>query len=92
MFRTLVFTIVCLLAAETVVLAQLPPQPPSVVNPFGQATERERAACHPDVIKHCRELVKDDAQSDVFAILGCLQTNRLKISVACRQVLDNHGE
>jgi len=38
------------------------------------------------------ELVKDDAQSDVFAILGCLQTNRLKISVACRQVLDNHGE
>jgi hypothetical protein len=92
MLRTFVSTIAFLLTAETIVLAQLPPQPPPVANPFGQATEQERAASHPDVIKHCRELVKDDAQSDVFAILGCLQTNRLKLSIACRQVLDNHGE
>jgi hypothetical protein len=93
MLRTFAFTIALLLTAGTVVLAQLPPQPPPVANPFGQATEQERAACHPDVIKYCRELVKDDAQSDVFAILSCLQSNRPKISTACgRQVLASHGQ
>ena len=92
MLRTFVFTIALLLTTGMVVFAQLPPQPPPVGNPFGEASERERAACHPDVMKHCRELVRDDGQSDVFEILGCLQTNRPKISVACRQVLDNHGQ
>jgi hypothetical protein len=36
--------------------------------------------------------VKDDANADVFAILNCLQTNRNKISIACRQVLASHGQ
>jgi hypothetical protein len=53
---------------------------------------QERAACHPDVIKYCKELVRDNEQSDVFAILGCLQTNRTRISVACQQVLAGHGQ
>ncbi len=92
MLRTFAFTIALLFTAGTVVLAQLPPQPPPVNNPFGQATEQERTACHPDVIKYCRELVKDDAQSDVFAILSCLQSNRPKISTACGQVLASHGQ
>jgi hypothetical protein len=30
--------------------------------------------------------------NDVLAILGCLQTNRPKISTACRTVLANHGQ
>jgi len=28
----------------------------------------------------------------VFAILGCLQSNRSKISGACQQVLASHGQ
>jgi hypothetical protein len=92
MLRAAVFTIALSLAAGTAVLAQLPPQPPPVANPLGQGNDRERAACHPDVMRYCRELVKDDDQADVFAILSCLQTNRTRISGACRQVLASHGQ
>jgi len=60
--------------------------------PGSQGTDKERAACHPDVVRHCRELVKDDANADVFAILSCLQTHRSKISIACQQVLASHGQ
>jgi hypothetical protein len=90
MVRTFVFTIAVLLTVAPAAQAQLPPQPPPVSNPLGLGTEKERQACAPDVVKYCKEFLKDDAQPDVFAILGCLQTNRPKISAACRQVIDNH--
>jgi hypothetical protein len=93
MVRMFVFTAAALLTAGSVVLAQLPPQPPPVANPLiGQGSEQERAACHPDVMKYCRELVKDNDQADVFGILSCLQTNRTRISVPCQQVLAGHGQ
>jgi hypothetical protein len=92
MLRTFVFTIAVWLAAGTAAQAQLPPQPPPVANPLGLGTEQERKACAPDVVKYCGEFIKDDAQPDIFAIQGCLITNRPKISAACRQVLDNHGQ
>jgi hypothetical protein len=87
-----VFTAAAFLTAGSVVLAQVPPQPPPVANPLGQGSDQERAACHPDVMKYCRQLVKDDDQSDVFAILSCLQTNRTRISAPCQQVLAGHGQ
>lgn len=92
MVRRLVLSIAVLLTAGTVVLAQLPPQPPPVANPLGQGNDQERAACHPDVMRFCRQLVKDNQDADVFAILGCLQTNRSRISGACREVLADHGQ
>jgi hypothetical protein len=92
MVRTFVVTTVVLLTAATAVFAQLPPQPPPVASPLGQGTEQERAACHPDVMKFCRQLVSDNDNADVFAILDCLQTNRTKISGACQQVLASHGQ
>ena len=92
MLRTFVFTTALLLTAATVVPAQVPKQPPPVASPLGQGSDQERAACHPDVIRYCKELVKDDANADVFAILNCLQTNRNRISTACRQVLASHGQ
>lgn len=93
MFRIPVLTIVVTLAAGSAAFAQsLPPQPPPVANPMlGQGNEQERAACHPDVMRYCRELIKDN-QDDVFSILGCLQTNRERISNACRTVLASHGQ
>jgi hypothetical protein len=36
--------------------------------------------------------VSENGQDDVFAILGCLQTNRQRISNACQQVLASHGQ
>jgi hypothetical protein len=88
MLRVSVLTIAVVLAAGPAALAQLPPQPP----PVQQGTVQERDACHPDVMRFCRELVKADEQSDVFAILSCLQTNRTKISRACAAVLSSHGQ
>jgi hypothetical protein len=92
MLRACVFTIAVALTAGNVAFAQLPAQPPPVKDPWQQSNERERAACHPDVMRFCRELVKDNGQDDVFAILACLQTNRQKISNACQQVLTSHGQ
>jgi len=91
MLRRFVVTIALLLAAGTMVLAQLPPQPPPVASPLGQGNEQERTACHPDVMRFCKQIIKDNQDADVFAILNCLQTNRPKISNACRQVLASHG-
>ena len=43
-------------------------------------------------MRYCKQFLHDDGQDDVFAILGCLQTNRQKISNACQQVLASHGQ
>ena len=89
---TVVTTIAVLLVAGPAALAQLPPQPPPVKNSIQQGSDQERAACHPDVMRYCKQFVRDDGQDDVFAILGCLQTNRGRISNSCQQVLASHGQ
>ena len=81
MLRITVVTIAVLLVAGPAALAQLPPQPPPVKNSITQGTDQERVACHPDVIRYCKQFLKEDGQDDVFAILGCLQTNRGKTSI-----------
>lgn len=91
MIRISVLTIACALVVGTVARAQMPPQPPPVASPMGQGNEQERAACHPDVIKHCQTQLEVNP-NDVLGILGCLQSNRAKISSACQQVLASHGE
>ena len=92
MLRITVVTIAVLLVAGPAALAQLPPQPPPVKNSITQGSDQERAACHPDVIRYCKQFIHDDGQDDVFGILGCLQTNRGKISSSCQQVLASHGQ
>jgi hypothetical protein len=91
MSRSVALAIALALVAGPVALAQLPPQPPPVQSPMSQGNEQERAACHPDVMRFCRELVREN-DSDVFGILSCLQTNRTKISRACNAVLAGHGQ
>jgi hypothetical protein len=91
MLRTFVFSVAVLLTAGTAVLAQMPPQPPPVAHPLGQGNDQERAACHPDVMRFCKQILRDGQDADVFAILNCLQSNRPKISNACQQVLASHG-
>jgi hypothetical protein len=92
MLRISVVTIAVLLVAGPAAFAQLPPQPPPVKNSIQQGTDQERAACHPDVMHYCKQFIHDDGQDDVFGILGCLQTNRGKISNSCQQVLASHGQ
>jgi len=94
MLRTTVVTIALLLLAGPAAMAQLPPQPPPVQGglSLGAGTQQERAACHPDVVRYCKQFLHEDGQDDVFSILGCLQTNRTRISVSCQQVLTGHGQ
>jgi hypothetical protein len=79
MVRTIAFAGVLTLAAVTTVSAQ------------GQGDARERAACRPDVMRFCKQLVKNN-NDDVISILNCLQSNRARISKACNQVLVSHGQ
>ena len=93
MLRISAVTIALLIVAGPAALAQLPPQPPPVQGmSINGGTDQERAACHPDVVRYCKQLVHENGQDDVFAILGCLQSNRSKISGACQQVLASHGQ
>ena len=79
MLRTMVIAASLTLAAVTAASAQ------------GQGDARERAACRPDVMRFCKQLIKDN-NDDVFSILNCLQGNRERISRACSQVLASHGQ
>ncbi len=88
MYRKAILTIGLVLLTGTAALAQFPPQPPP---PSGQGNEQERAACQPDVIRFCKAELNTNGD-DVFAILGCLQRNRARLSAACRHVLESHGQ
>lgn len=61
-------------------------QPAPVPNPM-QGTPQEQAACRGDSVKFCREAIPD-----TFRVLACLQQNRSRISKACREVLESHGQ
>jgi hypothetical protein len=69
--------------------AQPPPLPFPPLPPFPlpQGTPEERATCTPDVQRFC-----EHALPDTFRVLQCLQLNRTRISRACRQVLERHGQ
>jgi hypothetical protein len=79
MFRTIAVAAALMLTTVTMVSAQ------------GQGDARERAACRPDVMRFCKQLIKDN-NDDVIGILNCLQSNRPRISKACNQVLVSHGQ
>jgi hypothetical protein len=51
-------------------------------------TEQEQSACRRDVVRHCRMV----ANENEFVILACLQANRPRLTVACRTVLESHGQ
>jgi len=92
MFRKSVLIVAFSLAAGASAYAQnLPPQPPPVPGGMGQGNEQERAACHPDVTKYCQVQLQVNP-NDVLGILGCLQSNRGKISAGCQKVLASHGQ
>lgn len=88
MYRIPALSLALLLTGATAALAQFPPQPAAPALP---GSEKERAACHPDVVRFCQAELKAN-QDDVFSILGCLQRNRPRISHACQAVLAANGK
>ncbi len=92
MIRVGCLTLAWLLGSAAVALAQFPPQPaaPKCAS-VSQGTPQERAACQPDVTRFCQVELKTN-ECDVFAILGCLQRNRARLTRACNQVLTSNGQ
>jgi len=98
MSRIIVLAASLVFTVASVAFAQLPPQPPPpsgsalpIPIPLSAGNDQERAACHPDVMKFCKALVREN-DSDVFAILGCLKANRSMLSTACNNVLRTNGQ
>jgi hypothetical protein len=91
MIRISVLSLMFALAVGVAGAQQLPPQPQPVASPMGRGNDQERAACHSDVTRFCQSQLQINP-NDVLGILGCLQTNRPKISRACQQVLASHGQ
>ena len=83
MVRKVCVLLAVLAVSSTPAPAQLPLPP----FPMPQGTAEERAACAPDVHRFCEQ-----ALPDTFRVLHCLQANRSRISRACRQVLERHGQ
>ena len=50
-------------------------------------TPAEREACHRDVVRLCKGVPPEE-----FPILGCLKDHRVRLSRACRYVLESHGQ
>ncbi len=88
MHRIASLSALLLFVGMTAASAQFPPQPAPPAMP---GSEQERAACRPDVVRYCQAQLSTN-QDDVFAILGCLQRNRNRLSAACHQVLADHGQ
>ena len=51
-------------------------------------TPQEQAACRPDVRRFCHTVKEQDGDD---AFLACLELHRDELSVACRNVLKDHG-
>jgi hypothetical protein len=77
----LVVTLVSLSAVTGAIAEQTPQKPRS-------GTPEEQRACAHDVQRHCRTVMNEDD----LTVLACLQHNRPKLTVACNQVLVNHGQ
>jgi hypothetical protein len=91
MWRTVFISALLVIVGTTAYAQSMPPQSRPVNSAINQGDEKERAACHPDVVKHCQPQLKANP-NDVLGILGCLQANRTKISGACQQVLASYGQ
>jgi hypothetical protein len=89
MVRSGLTVMAILIGSATCALAQTSTQkpPPNPFDALFQGTPEEQVACAPDSNKFCRAL-----EPNQLAVLGCLQRNRTKISVACRRVLERHGQ
>jgi hypothetical protein len=52
-------------------------------------TPEQRAACRPDVRRHCHHVKPDEG---AWGYLACLKVNRERLSKPCRTVLETNGQ
>jgi Cysteine rich repeat len=84
MFRKIALTSAFLFLGSIGAQAQLPLPLPL---PLPTGTPEDRAACEPDVQRHCKAAIPD-----TMRVLSCLQANRQRISRPCQNVLTKYGQ
>jgi hypothetical protein len=84
MLHKIAILVAATVVGSTVAVAQLPLPLPL---PGAQGTPEDRAACEPDVKRHCKAAIPDQLR-----VLNCLQDNRSRISRACQGVLVKYGQ
>jgi hypothetical protein len=86
MFRSiavLVVTAPILLASAA--LAQPAAFPPLL--PSARGTDEDQKACRHDATTLCKPYLGDD-----MAVLSCFQSQRPKLTISCRRVLEKYGQ
>ena len=79
------------LLAPSMALAQEKTEPktePTLQEQMQMGTPEERAHCRPDVRKHCSKIDLSKGETH----LGCLKSNREKLSTACQDVMTKYGQ
>jgi len=79
------------LLAPSMALAQEKTEPkaePTLQEQMQMGTPEERAHCRPDVRKHCSKIDLNKGETH----LGCLKSNREKLSKACQDVMTKYGQ
>ena len=61
---------------------------PTLQEQMQMGTPEERAFCRPDVRKHCSKIDLSKGETH----LGCLKSNREKLSKACQDVMTKYGQ
>jgi hypothetical protein len=88
MTRSLLLLAILMVSSITPSVAQNnnPPFPlPPFLTPRG--TPEDQRNCRPDAVTLCKEVAGNDD-----AVLRCFQANRVKLSPACRGVLEKYGK
>ena len=88
MARSLLLLAILMVSSITPSVAQNsnPPVPlPPFLTPRG--TPEDQRNCREDAVKLCKEVAGNDDQ-----VLRCFQANRVKLSPACRGVLEKYGK
>ena len=81
------FILIATLLSLSVPTATLAQQQPRQQQQRSGTPEEQRACAH-DVQKFCRPVMDEPD----LIVLNCLQQNRPKLTLACNQVLVNHGQ
>ena len=79
------------LLAPSMAFAQEKTEPktePTLQEQMQMGTPEERAHCRPDVRKHCSKIDLNKGETH----LGCLKSNREKLSKACQDVMTKYGQ
>jgi hypothetical protein len=79
--------VLLLLAVQVIAMSAAAAQGSRSTLPSSRGTDEDQRACRNDAVTLCKPYLGDD-----FAVLSCFQSQRAKLSVACRKVLEKYGQ